>query len=164
VTSAAGPGTLLAMEGRTVVGVHAVGAGGASGSRIGWATLVEPGYALLDAPAPSPVPASVRVVVTAGGGTVLELFDAAARAVDGAPDLVLVELSGHSAAPVTPVPVADDPDEPFPSPWPTPEQLVAGLRVVLAAAPARPPQPPLAEFAPIPVEGLIELLRRLFHP
>ena len=85
------------MTGRTVVWVYAVGADGATGEHIGFATLVESGYALMD-PRPSPrsVGASeplragpVRVAVTMDGGAWVELFDATAHALDDAPDLVL---------------------------------------------------------------------------
>jgi hypothetical protein len=53
------------MTGRTVVWVYAVGDGGATGDHIGWATLVESGYALM-APRPSPRSADSSKPLRAG--------------------------------------------------------------------------------------------------
>ena len=156
------------MTGRTVVWVYAVGAGGATGDHIGWATLVEPGYALMD-PRRSPRSAGsseplragpVRVAVMMDGGAWVELFDATAHALDEGPDVVLLELTGASFAPVEQVPVAVTEDEFQPGVFSEPSrgEIIAGLRTVLAGAPPPP------ELPPVEVEGLIERLRRLLHP
>jgi hypothetical protein len=96
------------------------------------------------------------VAVMMDGGAWVELFDATAHALDEAPDVVLLELAGAAFAPVEPVPVAVTGDDVFAEP--SREELIAGLRSVLAAAPPPP------ELPPVPVEGLIERLRRLLHP
>ena len=154
------------MTGRTVVWVYAVGAGGATGDHIGWATLVESGYALMD-PRPSPLATgepeplrtgSVRVAVMMDGGAWVELLDATAHVLDDAPDVVLLELTGASFAPAEPVPVAVEATDVEVFPEASREEIIAGLRKVLATAPPPP------ELPPIPVEGLIERLRRLLHP
>jgi hypothetical protein len=125
------------MTGRTVVWVHAVGADGATGDHIGWTTLVEPGYALMD---PRPAPRSdgssgplragpVRVAVMMDGGAWVELFDATAHALDEAPELVPLELADASFAPVEQVPVAVTEDEFAPGVFSEPSrgEIIAGL-------------------------------------
>ncbi|MFB8275353.1 hypothetical protein [Nocardia colli] len=149
------------MTRRTSVAVYAVGDAGATGELLGAATLLEPGFVLVDPPlnqALAEQPRKLRVGVFAAEDGIAEVIDVAqVRVVPDAPDLVLLQLAAESTAPARGVPVELHFDrlgiefQP-----PSIPEIVAAVRVVLAEA---PPPPGLPEN---PVEDPLRFVFRLF--
>jgi len=152
---------------RPAVAVYAVGNGGVTGRHLGWATLVEPGVGLAHPPVnerPTGDDTALRVGIGWSGPPRVEVIDvAAAHVLPDAPDLVVLELSRDSAAPTTPAPIAipEDPLDPFAFLAPSREQVIAGLRTLLAETSGSPPGD-----APTPVDDPIRIVLRALglHP
>jgi hypothetical protein len=149
---------------RAVVAVYVVGDGGGTGGRLGRATLVEPDTALAHPSlgrALADGPRSLRAgIAWADGVEVIDIV--AAHVLPDAPDLVVLELAGESAAPTTgtPVDLITDPLDPGFDPaaflTPSREQVIAGLRTLLARAPGEP----LPDLGPITIDDPIRIVLR----
>lgn len=144
--------------------VHAVGDGGSTGGLLGRATLVEPGVALAHPPLNRTLvdrPQALRVGIGwAEGAEVIDVVGAHVLA--DAPELVVLELARESGAPPTgtPVDVVTDPLDPAfdltALVAPSREQVVAGLRAVLAGIPEEAP----FELPPTTIDDPIRIVLR----
>ncbi|MQY27452.1 hypothetical protein [Nocardia aurantia] len=147
---------------QTTVAVYAVGEGGATGQRLGAATLVDPEYALVDPPLnrqlANDFPA-LRAGVFAAAEGVAEVIDIAhIHVIPEAPELVLLQLVSASAAPARDMPIVPGRNEGgVPSPEPTRAEVIAALRLVLADAPPPPPAGSPVSFVNDPIRWLLHL-------
>jgi hypothetical protein len=149
---------------RAVVAVHAVGDGGSTGGLLGRATLVEPDVALAHPPLNRTLagraPALRAGIGWAAGAEVIDVVGA--HVLEDAPELVVLELARESGAPTTgaPVDVVTDPLDPMFDLTallaPSREQVVAGLRRVLAGIPEEAPP----DLAPTTIDDPIRIVLR----
>jgi hypothetical protein len=165
------------MTERTLVAVYAVGAGGATGDRLGTASLIDPLAALAHPGLRERLvaqPGALRAgIVPAGGGGVEVIDVAVTQVVEEAPDLVVLTFVRESLSPPAEVSIPDQPTE-FGNPDFPPandpfelsqDEAVAALRAVLATARAdelaptppiptpsepEPPVPPRPPDRPVP--------------
>jgi len=146
------------------VAVYVVGDGGGTGGRLGGAALVEPDVALAHPPLNrtlAEAPRTLRAGIAWPDG--VEVIDVvAAHVLPDAPDLVVLELARESAAPTTGTPVDQitDPLDPGFDPAaflaPSRQQVVDGLRRLLARA----PEEPLPDLGPTTIDDPIRIVLR----
>jgi hypothetical protein len=149
---------------RAVVAIYEVGDGGATGGRLGRATLVEPDTALAHPSLGATLaagPRSLRAGIAWPDGA--EVIDVAeTHVLPDAPELVVLVLAGESAAPMTgtPIAVVDNPLDPAFDLTallnPSREQVVAGLRALLAGVPDEPPP----DLEPTTIDDPIRIVLR----
>ncbi|WP_019927456.1 hypothetical protein [Nocardia sp. BMG111209] len=146
------------MTTQTFVAVYTVGDDGATGPRLGAATLVDPEYALVDRPLNEQLASglhALRIGVSAPGVT--EVIDVArVRVIPDAPELVLLQLLSASAAPPHEIPVTT-PDGGAPTPEPTRAEVVDALRAVLAEPPPPAPAGSSVSFVNDPIRWLLHV-------
>ncbi|MEU8898659.1 hypothetical protein [Nocardia sp. NPDC048505] len=141
------------MTARTFVVVYAVDESGATGVRIGQASLLEREFALAHPDSAALLAgqrAALRLGIFSPAHHYGEVVDVAATiVVPEAPDIVLLQLAQTSAAPPRGVPVtlAENPDGGLIEP--SRADVVTAVRAVLADAAAEPPPPAMTIGNPL---------------